>query len=267
MAPAADSSWVADMPAAYDQHLGPVLFAPYAADMAARVAACHPGSVLELAAGTGQLTSELVAALPAAQVSATDLNQAMVDYGRHRVPQARWSRADAMDLPVPDASEDVVVCQFGVMFFPDRVRALTEAVRVLRPGGTLLVSTWDRVEANLFAAELVEALERVFPDDPPTFVVRVPHGYHDVDVVRADSEAAGLVDVGVETVALTSTAASAHDFAVGICTGSPLRAGLTERGDLAPTVDRVAAELTALLGEGPVSGPMSAHVLSARAPA
>ncbi|ANH39369.1 Demethylmenaquinone methyltransferase [Nocardioides dokdonensis FR1436] len=266
MAPDADTTWAADMPAAYDALLGPVLFAPYAEDMAARVAACHPSSVLELAAGTGRLTSELVAALPAAQVTATDLNQAMVDHGRGRVPQARWSQADAMDLSFEDGSVDVVVCQFGVMFFPDRVAALGEAARVLAPGGSLLVSTWDTVETNHLAAQLVVALERVFPEDPPAFVVRVPHGYADVARFRADARAAGLVDVEVETVALTSRAPSARSFARGVCTGSPLRAGLAERGDLAEATERVADELTALLGEGPVSGPMSAHVLRGARP-
>ena len=141
----ADSSWVADMPAAYDEHLGPVLFAPYAAHLAARVAALRPSAVLELAAGTGRLTAELVAALPSARVEATDLNEAMVAFGRSRVPGATWSRADATALPFPDGGFDVVACQFGVMFFPDRVAALREASRVLAPGGSLLVSAWDRL--------------------------------------------------------------------------------------------------------------------------
>ncbi len=260
----ADSSWVADMPAAYDEHLGPVLFAPYAVDMAARVAALRPSTVLELAAGTGRLTAELVAALPSARVEATDLNDAMVAFGRVRVPRATWSRADATALPFPDGAFDVVACQFGVMFFPDRVVALREAARVLAPGGSLLVSAWDRLETNRLADRLVAALERVFPDDPPTFVVRVPHGYADPALLGADAEAAGLVDVIVETVALSGTTTSARDFARGVCTGSPLRAGLVERGDLAPATQRVGAEMALVLGEGPVTAPMSAHVLHAR---
>jgi SAM-dependent methyltransferase len=260
----ADSSWVADMPAAYDEHLGPVLFAPYAAHLAARVAVLRPSAVLELAAGTGRLTAELVAALPSARVEATDLNDAMVAFGRSRVPGATWSRADATALPFPDGGFDVVACQFGVMFFPDRVAALREAARVLAPGGSLLVSAWDRLEANRLADRLVAALERVFPDDPPTFVVRVPHGYADPALLRADAEAAGLVDVVVETVGLSSTTPSARDFARGVCTGSPLRAGLVERGDLARATQRIGDEMAVLLGEGPVTAPMSAHVLQAR---
>ena len=256
----ADSSWVADMPAAYDEHLGPVLFAPYAAHLAARVAALRPSAVLELAAGTGRLTAELVAALPSARVEATDLNDAMVAFGRSRVPGATWSRADATALPFPDDAFDVVACQFGVMFFPDRVAALREAARVLAPGGSLLVSAWDRLEAD----RLVAVLERVFPDDPPTFVVRVPHGYADPALLHAGAEAAGLVDVVVETVGLSSTTPSARDFATGVCTGSPLRAGLVERGDLAQATQRIGDEMAVMLGEGPVTAPMSAHVLQAR---
>lgn len=260
----ADSSWVADMPAAYDEHLGPVLFAPYAAHLAARVAALRPSAVLELAAGTGRLTAELVAALPSARVEATDLNDAMVAFGRSRVPGATWSRADATALPFPDGGFDVVACQFGVMFFPDRVAALREAARVLAPGGSLLVSAWDRLETNRLADRLAAALERVFPDDPPTFVVRVPYGYADPALLRADAEAAGLVDVVVETVGLSSTTPSARDFARGVCTGSPLRAGLVERGDLAQATQRIGDEMAVMLGEGPVTAPMSAHVLQAR---
>lgn len=260
----ADSSWVADMPAAYDEHLGPVLFSPYAAHLAARVAALRPSAVLELAAGTGRLTTELVAALPSARVEATDLNDAMVDFGRSRVPGASWSRADATALPFPDGGFDVVACQFGVMFFPDRVAALREAARVLAPGGSLLVSAWDRLEANRLADRLAAALERVFPDDPPTFVVRVPYGYADPALLRADAEAAGLVDVVVEPVGLSSTTPSARDFARGVCTGSPLRAGLVERGDLAQATQRIGDEMAVMLGEGPVTAPMSAHVLQAR---
>ncbi len=118
-----------------------------------------------------------------------------------------------------------MACQFGMMFFPDRSPPSPRPRGCWPRAARCSWSAWDRVEANLFADRLATALDRVYPDDPPTFVVRVPHGYHDVDVVRADAEAAGLVDVVVETVGLSSTTPSARDFATGVCTGSPLRAG------------------------------------------
>lgn len=263
MAPDADSTWVDDMPAAYDRHLGPVFFAPYGEHLAAALVPLTPRRVLELAAGTGRVTGALVAALPGAEIVATDLNPAMVALGASRVPGASWQQADALSLPFEDGRFDAVVCSFGVMFFPDRVGALTEVVRVLVPGGTALLTTWDSVETHPFAHAVVTALERVL-DDPPTFVVRVPHGYHDPGQIEADACAAGLRSVSVEPVELSGTAGSARDVALGVCTGSPLRVALEERGDLVGLTDEVAAVTEELLGAGPVTATMRAYLVTGR---
>ena len=151
------------------------------------------------------------------------------------------------------------------MFFPDKVAGLREAARVLVPGGRLLISSWAEAEQHLFATALVRALERVLPLDPPTFVARVPHGYADPDRVVADVRAAGFAGVAVEAVTLTGTSPAAADVALGFCTGTPLRAGLEERGDLDVLTRAVAAEMTAELGEGPVSGAMTAYVTTGTA--
>lgn len=252
------------MPEAYDRLLAPAVFRPFAVDLAERAARLRPSRVLELAAGTGVLTSELVEALPGAEVIATDLNGSMVEFGSGVVPGASWQQADALDLQFEDGEFDLVVCQFGVMFFPDKPAAFREAGRVLQPDGRMLFNTWATIDTHGFAAPLAAGIERVFPDDPPTFMVAVPHGYPDVEQVTADLEAGGLTRVSVETITLEGQAGSAADIATGFCTGTPLRMAIESRGDLADSTAVVSEEMTKLLGAGPVTAHMTAYVVEAR---
>jgi SAM-dependent methyltransferase len=251
------------MPEAYERWLVPTVFRPFAVDFARRVSARMPERVLELAAGTGVLTRELVAAVGSAEVMATDLNDAMIDFGRRRVPGATWRQADAMALPFDDGQFDFIACQFGVMFFPDKPAAFAETRRVVTPEGTVLLSTWGPVETHDFQAALVAGLERAFPDDPPTFMVSMPHGYADLDIVVGDLRAGGLDCVAVESVTLEGHAASAADLAVGYCAGTPLRPAIEARGELAATTAEVTIEMEARLGAGAVTGRMTAHVIEA----
>jgi SAM-dependent methyltransferase len=261
-----ERTWLASMADAYDRHLGPAVFGPYAADLAARAVTHAPRRVLELAAGTGEVTRALAAALPEAALTATDLNRAMVELGSQRVPSAHWQVADALDLPFSAGTYELVACQFGVMFFPDKVAGLREATRVLVPDGNLLVSTWAGIETHAFAAALASALERVLPHDPPTFVAAIPHGYADPELFASDIARAGLEDISVESVTLMGSAPSAAELALGFCTGTPLRAQLAARGDVDELTDRVAAQMGAELGPGPVTGTMTAYVAQARKP-
>ena len=252
------------MPEAYDRLLAPSVFRPFAVDLAERAARLQPGRVLEIAAGTGVLTSELVEAIPGADVVATDLNSAMVEFGSGLVPGASWQQGDALDLQFEDDEFDLVVCQFGVMFFPDKQAGFREAGRVLRPDGALLFNTWATIDTHGFAAALITGVERVFPDDPPTFMVAVPHGYPDLDQVAADLAAGGLERVSVETVTLEGRAGSAADIATGFCTGTPLRMALESRGDLARSTAVISEEMTNVLGAGPITAQMTAYVIEAR---
>jgi SAM-dependent methyltransferase len=252
------------MPQAYDRWLAPAMFHPFAGDLARRAARFIPGHVLEIAAGTGVLTRELVTAIPAAQVIATDLNPAMVEFGSLHVPAAAWWQADALSLPFDARQFDLIVCQFGVMFFPDKPAALREMRRVLAPGGSLLFSTWGAVETHGFAAALVAGLAHAFPDDPPTFVVAVPHGYSDLGQVAADLAEGGLECVSTVCVTLDGHANSAADVAAGFCTGTPLRMEIEARGDLAASTAVIADQMTALLGPGPVTARMTAYIIEAR---
>jgi SAM-dependent methyltransferase len=259
-----DRRWAGSMPEAYERLLVPPVFRPFAIDLAQRVVARSPRRVLELAAGTGVLTRELVAA--GVDVVATDLNQAMVDAGRRNVPGARWEQADGGALAFPEASFDVVACQFGVMFLADRAGAFGGVRRVLADGGAFLASTWAGLERHGFQRALVQALRAALPDDPPTFVGAVPHAYRDPDVVAADLRAAGFADVTVTAVTLRGEAPSAASLAAGYCTGTPLRAQLADRGDVDALTASVARHLEAILGDGPVAAEMTAYVAEAVTP-
>jgi SAM-dependent methyltransferase len=256
--------WVDSMSEAYDRWMVPTIFRPFALELARRITARGPRRVLELAAGTGVLTRELLAATGgAADVTATDLNQAMVEFGRRHVPGATWQPADALDLPFDDGRFDVVACQFGVMFFPDKPAAHREVRRVLEPDGSYFLTSWGTIDGHEFETAVVAGLERAFPDDPPGFLGAVPHGYADLAVIVADLRAGGLEPVSAETVTLEGEMASAVDLATGYCTGTPLRAEIEARGDLAAAIVFVAEELERQLGTGPVAGGMTAHVVEA----
>ncbi len=265
-----DKTFAGSIPELYDRHLVPLIFEPYAADLARRMAALSPGAVLETAAGSGVLTRAAVPRLTAgADYVATDLNQPMLDHARSRQPDAAvaWQQADALALPFGDDRFDVVLCQFGVMFFPDRVAGFAEARRVLRPGGSFLFNSWDRIEHNEFADAVTRAAAEMFPDDPPRFLARTPHGYHDADRIGADLQAAGFTGIEVETVTETSRAAGPRDPALAYTQGTPLRNEIEARdaARLGEATDRAEAAIRARFGDGPVEGRIQAFVITARA--
>ena len=263
---ASDAVFAGSIPALYDRHLVPMLFAPYAADLAARASALAPRRILETAAGTGVVTAELARAMPEAEIVATDLNQAMLDVAATRVdsPRVSFAQADALALPFDNGGFDLLVCQFGVMFFPDRVAGYREARRVLRPGGTFLFNVWDRIDRNPVSDRLAQAVAQLFPDDPPGFLNRVPFGYHDRDRIEAELRAAGFGDIHGETVRKSSAVGSPEQAAIGLCHGSPLRAEIEAHGPGA--LERAThAAAAALAGAEGDEAPMSALVFSARA--
>jgi SAM-dependent methyltransferase len=262
----ADSIFSGSIAALYDRLLVPMLFRPYAQDLARRVAATAPEAILETAAGTGIVTEAIASTIPAATVVATDLNQAMLDVAAARIasPNVSFRQADALALPFPDASFDVVACQFGAMFFPDRILAYREALRVLRPGGMFLFNVWDRIEANPATDVTARAVATLFPDDPPDFFARVPFGYHDKATVEADLRSAGFRRVETETVAKRSRIGSAREAAAGLCQGTPLRSEIEARGSLETATEAAAAALAPLMVRDGLDAPISAHVFNAR---
>ncbi|WP_451971468.1 class I SAM-dependent methyltransferase [Azospirillum endophyticum] len=257
------------IPTLYDRYLGPLLFEPYARDLAERLAGFE-GRLLETAAGTGIVTRVLARTLPAdVAIVATDLSQPMLDHAARCLdaPRVTWRQADALDLPFEDASFDGVVCQFGAMFFPDKPAGFAEARRVLKPGGRFLFSVWDRIEENDIPAVVGAAIAAAFPDDPPGFLARTPHGYHDKDRIGHDLRAAGFNRIAIETVALRSRAASAAEPATGFCKGTPLRHEIEARdaSRLDAVTDHVARAIAQQFGDGRIDGKIQAHVITATA--
>src|SRR4051812_40102171 len=252
----------------YESHLVPLIFQPYADDLKKRVGAMNPSRILEIAAGTGVVTRAL-ASLPNkdASIVATDLNQAMLDeaaaVGTARPVQ--WRQADAMALPFSDGEFDAVVCQFGAMFFPDRSKAFAEARRVLKPGGAFIFSVWDRISANEFADTVTTALEAFFPADPPRFLARTPHGYHDKATIARDVAAGGFTkSAQIATVAARSSAQSPRVPAIAYCQGTPLRNEIESRDAtrLAEATEVAAAALAKRFGSHAVDGKIQAHVVT-----
>ena len=264
-----DKVFAGSIPKIYDTLMVPMIFAACAADMAARVAAFAPGAVLETAAGSGVVTRALAPRLGAgARYVVTDLNQPMLDYAASRQGadgRIEWRQADALHLPFEDASFDVVCCQFGSMFFPDRGAGYAEARRVLKPGGRFVFSVWDRIEENAFADAVTQAVATLFPNDPPRFLARTPHGCHDVALIREELGRAGFAAIEIETREDVSRAPSARDAATAYCQGTPLRNEIEARdaGLLELATDRATAAIAARHGPGPVAGKIQSHVIVA----
>jgi ubiquinone/menaquinone biosynthesis C-methylase UbiE len=269
MVASVDKVFAGSIPEFYERFLVPLIFEPYALDLAGRLAKANPGAVLETAAGTGVLTRAMAAALPAqARMTVTDLNQPMLDHAKSRQPAGRrveWKQADALALPFDDQSFDAVACQFGAMFFPDKVQGYREARRVLKPGGRFFFNVWDRIEDNEFADVITQELATVFPNDPPRFLARTPHGYHDEKQIRAELKAAGFGNVSVDAVDARSKAASPRDPAVAYCQGTPLRSEIEARGapGLEEATNKAAEAMARRFGTGAVDGRIRALVISA----
>ena len=263
-----DKVFAGSIPKFYETYLVPLLFEPYAADLVNRLASRSLGRVLEVAAGTGVVTRALASVLPErVSILATDLNQPMLDQasalGTER--PVEWRQADAMQLPFQDGTFDAVVCQFGVMFFPDKAKAFSEAHRVLRPGGVLIFNVWDRLEENEFADIVTAALASPFPEDPPRFLARTPYAYHERVSIEQDLVSGGFIaPPEIITLAARSRAKSPRDPAIAFCQGTPLRNEIEARdASRLEEVTAIAAEAIARrFGRSDVDGKMQAHVVT-----
>lgn len=263
-----DTLFSGAVPEIYERYLVPLIFQTYAKDLVERLRMRRMSNVLEIAAGTGVVTRALASTLDkSVSIVATDLNQAMLDKAS-AIGTARpviWQQADAMRLPFPDSSFDAVVCQFGAMFFPDKASAFSEARRVLKPGGVFLFNVWDRIDVNEFADTVLRAMAALFPDDPPRFMTRTPHGYHDLQVIAQDLVAGGFTNAPrMETVTARSVAASPRIAAIAYCQGTPLRNEIEARGaDRIEEATEVAERAIAQrFGTGRVDGRIQAHVIA-----
>lgn len=267
-----NAAFVGEIPGNYDRYLGPIFFHGYADDLAARLPVAPGMRVLETACGTGIVTRRLLDRMRGHGVLvATDLNVAMIAHGRTTLQAdaglLEWQQADATKLPFPDGSFDAVVCQFGLMFFPDKAAGVREAFRVLKPGGRYLFNVWDAMAHNPISRIAHETVARFFPADPPGFY-KVPFSLHDPEPTRALLAEAGFGQIAWTHLEKTGTSPSAADAATGLIEGNPILGAIMERrpealGDIKQSV---AAAVAAELGDRPVTFPLRAIVFSARRP-
>jgi ubiquinone/menaquinone biosynthesis C-methylase UbiE len=264
-------AFAGSIPQNYDRYLGPMVFEPYADDLVRRVRVDVGDAILEIACGTGIVTTRLVQALPlGASLTASDLNEPMIEVARRKIDASEpvtWKTADACALPFGDEWFSTVVCQYGVMFFPDKPAALREVYRVLQPGGTFVFNVWNSLAENPLASITNDVLAEFFPANPPPFSV-VPYGMTDVDATRALLEQAGFASIEATRLPLMARSDSARDAATGVVLGTPLVVAIQERDPAATgrIIDAVAARLAQAGGESPLTLPMSAHVFTAQRP-
>ena len=257
------AQFVGSIPEAYDRHLGPLLFDFSGADMAERVAKVHPrsGRLLEVACGTGIATEHLWRALgPDVEIVATDLNDSMLDHARENrgtLKGVSFRQADAQSLPFEDGSFDTVVCQFGIMFFPDKAKALAEFERVLRPGGTLVFTVWDSLEKNRVADISQKTIASFFETDPPDFLT-VPFGFYEIEPIQTLINGAGLSVRDVQTVSDTIERPQAISIARGFVEGNPGILQIRERGEADPEdiIQEIARAVLEVYGPEPVHIPL-----------
>jgi len=267
--PEPNAAFTGSIPENYDRYLGPVLFEPYAKDLVARLNISDDASVLELACGTGIVTRQLFETRSSrVKIVATDLNEAMFNYGRDKFgseTSVEWKQADATELPFADQSFDAVVCQFGLMFFPDKKQAVSETYRVLKSGGTFLFNVWDAIEQNDLPHTAHEVIGKFFLDNPPDFY-QIPFSFHDPATIRSLLSAAGFRDIQLTPLPLAAIAVSALDVAKGLIHGNPIITAIRERDE--SSIPEIEAALTAAIaakyGVAPVQARMQALICAAR---
>jgi ubiquinone/menaquinone biosynthesis C-methylase UbiE len=262
-----NTSFVGTVPENYERYLGPLMFKPYAQDLACRLLVGDQAEVLELACGTGVLTRELLAMMePGVHLVASDVSEPMLEVAQQQIRDRRieWHQADAAALPFDAGRFDAVICQLGIQYFADKVAAAREARRVLRRGGVFLFSTWSGPQTNPLAHLAQQTAAACFPDDTPTFY-ELPWSYGDTRQIESDLRAAGFRHVSIQPVALVGRAPSADYAAMGIVQGTPMANAIAERRSI--TVDAftavIAASLTRELGDGPLALPMQAWIVRA----
>ena len=267
-----NAAFVGSIPENYDRYLGPLFFYPYADDLVARLAVTPGLRVLETACGTGIVTERLVAKLVGqGSLVATDLNEPMMAHARERLgtlPALEWRQADATALPFDDGAFDAVVCQFGLMFYPDKAQGVREAFRVLRPGGRYLFNVWDSLENNPVPRITHETVASFFPDDPPQFYT-IPFSLSDAARVSGWLKEAGFTDVETHTVGKAGSSPSFEAAAQGLIDGNPVYTAIMDRNAAALQTIKaaVARNLAAQFGpHAPLRAPLRAIVFTAQRP-
>jgi len=267
------ASFVGSIPENYDRYLGPMLFEFTGADMARRIEehTSHSARVLEVACGTGISTRHLATTLPpGTEITATDLNQAMLDHASKSnggLPGVTYSQADALDLPFADDSFDAVACPFGIMFFPDMLKGMSEMARVLKPGGVLALNVWDSFEHNPSVGLANRVVQQFFENDPPKFL-EVPFGTVTAERGRELYLATGFEDVEIDHISEAVEIEDHHLPARGFITGNPTILEVKERAtvDADEIIAALADALATEFGPAPTTLSFQAIVFAGRKP-
>ena len=264
---ASDTAFLGSVPEKYDRYLGPLLFEPFAEDLANRISGKNYREVLELACGTGRVTRHLRKTLPAsAKLVATDLHADMIKVASDVLPNENinWQTADAQELMFPDENFDLVVCQFGLMFMPDKMKAVSEIFRVLRKGGRFVFNTWDKIERNGVIYLGNQIICSYFPENPPSFY-RVPFSLSQPDQLETMLVAEGFKNIKVNSVEKVGISPSAKEAAIGIVEGNPIYGHIIEKDLKLVDVIRTAVEqkIAEAFGERPLKSPLKAWVVEA----
>jgi ubiquinone/menaquinone biosynthesis C-methylase UbiE len=261
-----NASFAGSIPAFYEKYLGPFLFEPYAGDMVSRLQDKKYPDLLELACGTGRVTAHLARSVKHDSLTATDLNNDMIEVAKKIVTDKNieWMVADATELPFKANSFDAVVCQFGIMFFPDKLKGLQEAYRVLRPGGKLIFNTWDKVEKNPAIHEGRKIIESYFGDNPPGFY-NIPFSMHDEKEFQSLLKSAGFKNIKISVVQKEGISSSAEDLSKGMVEGNPIFLSIIEKDPalVEPIEKHVAKVLAEKFGDKPLKSSLSAWVCEA----
>lgn len=263
-----NAAFVGTVPENYDRYLGPMLFEPYAADMAKRLPQRDGISVLETACGTGIVTARLREHLPSgARLVATDLNEGMINsaQAKRNAAGVEWQVADMLALPFADGTFDFVVCQFGVMFVPDKIAAMRETLRVLKPGGTFLFNVWDNLAANDQSRVANATIVSLTEPEPVRFFETTPFGWSNAEQMRGFVEAGGFRDIKVTPVEFDCVSPTAMDAAKGLVQGTPVVVAVKDRDAalVGKITDSLAAALARDFGDNPCRGRMRALVWQA----
>jgi len=258
------AAFAGTIPANYERYLGPFLFEPYALDLVSRLQDKKYPDILEIACGTGRVTAHLAKKVKHDTLTATDLNPDMINIAKEivRDDSIKWMPADAMELPFDDESFDLVVIQFGIMFFPDKERGIQEAHRVLKPGGKLIFSTWNRVETNAAIHEGRMIIESYFGDDPPIFY-NVPFSMFSEQRLSDLVSEAGFKNVNATLVKKEGVSPSATDLAKGMVEGNPVYLAILERDPSLINVikDHIRKVLAEKFGDKPLKSPLEAWMV------
>lgn len=257
-----NSTFTAVIAENYEKYFSPMFFAAPAIDITARLSVTN-GKILELACGTGQVTRVIRHKNPDADIIATDLNPDMISVAEKISgdKNIKWQVMDAQEIQFADNSFDVVICQFGIMFFPDKQKAINQAYRVLKPGGKFILSTWDKIETQHVTLIANDIIKSFFPNDPPMFF-NVPFSMSDPGVMESLMKNAGFRDVSVDNVRLEGESPSAHEAATGFTMGNPMYLAICERDEsLLPEIqDAVTKKFTEEFGSGKLIVPISLFV-------